>query len=150
MKPPICLLLLRDMLNLVALRLLALIRHSVLALLARFSIALVFWQSGRSKVEAWLTLKDSTYIMLREQLGLLPPEYLAPIYVYAEHVLPALLLLGFLTRLSAIALLVLTLISQVFLMPTAWLSHLTWAALLLFIIGRGAGRISLDHALGLH
>lgn len=150
MKHLIYLLLVRDVLNLAALSLLAWIRHSLLALLARVAIAMVFLQSGRSKVDGWLTLKDSTYSLLREQLALLPPDLVAPVIVYTEHLFAALLIVGFLTRFSAIALLALTLMTQVLLMPAAWLSHLTWAALLLFIIGRGAGRISLDHALGLH
>jgi putative oxidoreductase len=33
--------------------------------------------------------------------------------------------------------------------PLAWPTHLTWAALMLSLIGRGAGRFALDRMLGL-
>ena len=60
-----------------------------------------------------------------------------------------LLVLGLCTRLSALALLGMTLVIQVFVYPDAWPTHLSWAGLLLYIAGRGAGNISLDRWLGL-
>ena len=33
---------------------------------------------------------------------------------------------------------------QLFIYPDAWPTHLSWAALLLYLIGRGAGALSLD------
>jgi len=42
-----------------------------------------------------------------------------------------------------------TLIIEVFVYPEAWATHLSWAALLLLLLARGAGRWSLDRALGL-
>lgn len=56
-------------------------------------------------------------------------------------------MLGLFTRLSAAALLGMTLVIQVFVYPDAWPTHLSWAALLLNLVGRGAGRLSLDRAL---
>jgi len=38
---------------------------------------------------------------------------------------------------------------QVFVYPSAWPTHLSWAALMLYLIGRGAGPVSLDRVLGL-
>ncbi len=58
-------------------------------------------------------------------------------------------MLGLLTRLSALALLGMTTVIEIFVYPDAWPTHLTWAALLLLLIARGAGRLSLDRALGL-
>jgi putative oxidoreductase len=49
-----------------------------------------------------------------------------------------------LTRLSALALLGMTAVIQVFVYPDAWPTHLTWAGLLLYLIGRGAGPLSFD------
>jgi putative oxidoreductase len=37
----------------------------------------------------------------------------------------------------------------VFVYPDAWATHLTWAGLLLIIIAKGAGKLSLDHKLGI-
>ena len=58
-------------------------------------------------------------------------------------------MLGLATRLSALGLLGMTLVIQFFVYPDAWPTHLSWAALTLYLVGRGAGRVSLDHALGI-
>ena len=67
----------------------------------------------------------------------------------AEHLLPVLLVLGLFTRGAALALLGMTLVIQVLVYPQAWPTHLSWAALLLYLAGRGAGRWALDRRLGL-
>jgi putative oxidoreductase len=78
------------------------------------------------------------------RLPLLPPEIAAYAAATAEHVFPVLLLLGFATRLSALALLVMTLTIQVFVYPAAYATHGVWAAVLLYLLARGGGRYSLD------
>jgi putative oxidoreductase len=60
-----------------------------------------------------------------------------------------LLVLGLFTRLSALALLGMTAVIQIFVYPGAWSTHLTWAALLLYLVARGGGAVSLDRAFGL-
>jgi putative oxidoreductase len=47
------------------------------------------------------------------------------------------LLLGLCTRLSALALLAMTAVIQIFVYPDAWPTHLSWAGLLLYLIARG-------------
>jgi len=42
-----------------------------------------------------------------------------------------------------------TLVIEVFVYPDAWPIHLTWAGLLLLIMARGAGKLSLDNLLNL-
>ncbi len=79
----------------------------------------------------------------------LPPELAAQMAATAEHVFPILLVLGLFTRLSALALLGMTLVIQVFVYPDAWPTHLSWAALMLYLAGRGAGPVSLDRVLGI-
>ena len=79
----------------------------------------------------------------------IPPAWAAKLAAIAEHVLPALILIGLATRLSALALLGMTLVIQVFVYPDAWPTHLSWAALMLYLAGRGAGSLSLDRWLGL-
>jgi len=118
---------------------------------SRVGIAAIFWMSARTKVEGWFTISDSAYLLFREEykLPLLPPELAAQMATVAEHVFPVLLVLGLGTRLSALALLGMTLVIQVFVYPDAWPTHLSWAGLLLYIAGRGAGNLSLDRVLGI-
>jgi putative oxidoreductase len=63
----------------------------------------------------------------------------------AEHVLPVLLLAGLASRLSALGLMVMTLVIQLFVYPDGWPEHVLWFALLLLIVARGPGALSLDH-----
>ncbi|BCG25491.1 hypothetical protein TUM18999_36820 [Pseudomonas tohonis] len=132
-------------------RLHALLPDALLLLVARLGIAGVFFLSGRTKVEGVLSITDSTYELFRSEyaLPLLPPELAAHLATYAEHLFPSLLVLGLCTRLSALALLGMTLVIQVFVYPDAWSTHLSWAGLLLLLVGRGAGAWSLDSRLGL-
>ena len=125
--------------------------HSLLALVNRVAVAGIFWLSARTKVDGWFTVSDSAYMLFREEykLPLLPPELAAQMATVAEHVFPILLVLGLFTRLSALALLGMTLIIQVFVYPDAWPTHLSWAGLMLYLVGRGAGNVSLDRALGI-
>ena len=118
-------------------------------LLARLAIAAVFFLSGRTKVSGLLTIKPSTYYLFETdyRLPLLPPAIAAHAATYAEHLFPLLLVLGLFTRHSASALLIMTLVIEIFVYPDAWPTHLTWAALLLPLIARGGGGVSLDRLL---
>lgn len=128
-----------------------LVGHSFLAVAARAGIGAVFFFSGRTKVDGFLTVNESAYTLFREdyKVPLLPPEFAAHLAAYAEHLLPLLLVLGLATRLSALGLLGMTAVIQVFVYPDAWPTHLTWAVALLYLAGRGAGPLSLDRALGI-
>jgi putative oxidoreductase len=118
---------------------------------ARAAIAAVFFLSGRTKVDGLLTVSDATYELFRTEYRLpgVDPAMAAHAATYTEHVLPLLLVLGMLTRLSALGLLGMTAVIQLFVYPDAWPTHLTWAALLLALLAQGGGRWSLDRALGL-
>lgn len=128
-----------------------LLPDALLYLLVRVGIASIFFLSGRTKVEGLLSITPGTYELFRSEyaLPLLPPELAAHLATYAEHLFPLLLVLGLATRLSALALLGMTLVIEVFVYPDAWSTHLSWAALLLVLVGRGAGAWSLDRRLGL-
>ena len=128
-----------------------LVPHWLLAFAARVAIAAIFFLSGRTKVDGLLTISDTAYLLFREEykVPLLPPEVAAHMAAYAEHLFPILLVLGLFTRLSALALLGMTAVIQFFVYPDAWPTHLSWAALMLYLIGRGAGPLSLDRAIGL-
>lgn len=136
--------------------------YAVLALLARFSIAAVFWKSGQTKIEGLAVdlvqgkvelglprLTASAIDLFREEykLPLLPPELAAHLAAAAEHVFPVLILIGLATRLSALALLIMTLVIQIFVYPDAYPLHGTWAAVLLMLMKYGPSAISMDAAL---
>lgn len=119
----------------------------LIALLLRAGIAAVFWQSGRTKVEGWLSVTDNAIALFRDEykLPLVPPEIAAYAGAYAEHLLPLLLVLGLGTRWAALGLLGMTAVIQILVYPDAWPTHLSWAAPLLYLAARGGGTISLDN-----
>jgi putative oxidoreductase len=136
------------------------IPNTLIAFIARFSIAAVFWKSGQTKVQGfaidivngefdlgWPRLSDSAVALFADEykLPLIAPELAAPLAAIAEHVFPFLLLIGLATRFSALALLGMTLVIQLFVYPDAYATHGTWAALLLYLIARGPGALSIDH-----
>jgi len=127
------------------------IGHPLLALAARLSIAGIFFLSGRTKVEGWLAVSDNAIALFADEyrVPLLSPAVAAHLATWAEHLFPVLLVLGLFTRLSALALLGMTAVIQVFVYPDAWPTHLAWAGLLLYLAGRGAGPASLDRAFGI-
>lgn len=127
----------------------SLLPASVQLLAARFAVAAIFFLSGRTKVEGWFTLKDSTVDLFRYEymLPLVPPEIAAPMAALAEHALPILLVAGLFTRFAALGLLGMTAVIEIFVYPQAWPTHLSWAALLLPLIANGGGTFSIDRML---
>lgn len=132
-------------------RLSAAIPESLIALLLRVGIAVPFFLSGRTKVEGFLTLSPSTEYLFAEEYNvpLLSPDLAAHLATYAEHVLPVLLVLGLLTRISALGLIAMTLVIQLFVVPTGWPTHLLWTGPLVYLLARGPGGWSLDRLLKL-
>ncbi len=141
--------------------LMARIPESAIALLGRFSVAAVFWKSGQTKVEGLSIdivsgsftlgvprLSASAVDLFRDEyrLPLVPPELAATLATLGEHVLPLLLLLGLGTRFAALGLLVMTAVIQLLVYPAAYPTHGVWAAVLLWLMVRGPGAVSIDHA----
>ena len=121
----------------------------LLLLVARLGIASVFFLSGRTKVDGILHITDSTYSLFETEykLPLLSPYVAAHASTYAEHFFPILLVLGLFTRCAALGLLCMTLVIEIFVYPDAWPTHLSWAAILLPLIAKGAGALSMDRLL---
>lgn len=118
-------------------------------LLLRVALAGVFWRSGQTKVVegGFLQIDPSQYDLFASEFSGLPlaPAIAVPLTTYAEHLFPLLLLFGLATRLSAGALLVMTLVIQIFVFPDAWWPvHSLWVAMAAMLIVRGGGLFSLD------
>jgi len=118
---------------------------SLLQLVFRFSIASVFWKSGQSKIASW----DTTILLFTNEyhVPVLSPQFSAAMAATFELGCSALILFGLLTRLATLPLLGMVFVIQTFVYPENWVEHLTWTAVLLFLLTRGPGAISLDRLL---
>ena len=119
---------------------------SAISLVSRFAIADVFWRSGETKVEGW-QVTQTTIDLFREEyrVPLLSPEVAAYMAAIQEHLFSVLLVIGLASRLSALGLFGMTMVIQIFVYPANWPDHLLWSSVLLYIIARGPGAISLDY-----
>ena len=116
--------------------------YALLALPLRLAVATVFWNSGMTKLADWnatLSLFVDEY-----KVPLLPPDLAANLALSIEVTTPVLLVLGLLTRPAALVLLGMTAVIEIFVYPQAWPTHIQWAAMLLVLLCRGAGALSLD------
>jgi putative oxidoreductase len=119
--------------------------YAVLALLLRLGVAWIFWSSAQVKLINW----QRTIDLFAEEyrVPVLPPELAAGMALSIELAAPILLVLGLLTRFAVVVLLGMTAVIQVFVYPEAWPTHLQWTAMMLVLLCRGAGALSLDHYL---
>ena len=126
-----------------ALRRLDGVPYTVLAIPLRLAVATVFWNSAMTKLANWNTAVE---LFVEEyKVPLLPPELAAYMAVSIELATPVLLMLGLATRAASLVLLGMTAVIEVLVYPQAWPTHIQWAAMLLILLCRGAGKLSLDH-----
>ena len=120
--------------------------YTLLALPLRVGAAAVFWNSSQAKLANW----DTTIELFTEdyKVPLLPPEIAANMALSIELTTPVLLVLGLLTRASALVLLGMTAVIEIFVFPLAWPTHIQWAAMLLMLLCRGPGKLSLITSCG--
>jgi putative oxidoreductase len=117
----------------------------VLALPLRFAVAWIFWNAGQVKLINWqrtIELFTDEY-----RVPLLPPELAATMALSIELAGPILLVFGLFTRAAMLVMLGMTAVIQTFVYPDAWPTHLQWTAMMLVLLCRGAGAVSLDHLL---
>jgi putative oxidoreductase len=116
--------------------------YAALAVPLRLAVAVVFWNSAMTKLANW----DTALALFAEEyrVPLLPPELAAYMAVSIELTTPVLLVLGVFTRAASLVLLAMTFVIEVFVYPQAWPTHLQWAAMLLVLLCRGAGALSVD------
>lgn len=129
-----------------------------ISLAARLSLFMVFWRSVQTKINgltifdqhfAFWNLTDSAVLLFRYEysLPLLDPRLAAYLATFGEFFLGLMLLVGLFTRFAALGLLVMTLVIQIFVYPSAWSTHLLWAVGLLLLIRNGADSLSVDRLL---
>lgn len=130
--------------------------ESIALLLARVALGLIFWRSYETKVVegTWLQIDETQYFIFANEFTGLPisPDLAVPMTVYAEFLLPILLIAGLFSRFAAAGLAVMALVIQIFVFPT-WAHFFGWditvLALAAIIISRGPGLFSIDKGLSL-
>ena len=112
-------------------------------LLFRLAIASVFLPAGFLKLASW----ESTLALFQDEykVPVLAPAVAAVLATMFEIACSALLIAGLATRLATLPLLAQIVTIQLFVYPQAWHEHLVWGSILLFLVTRGAGDVSLDH-----
>jgi putative oxidoreductase len=120
---------------------------SVHQLLFRLAVAGVFFRTGLQKARGW----ETTVALFSDEYKLpgLPPEIAAVVATCFELGCSSLLILGLATRLATLPLLGMILTIQLFVYPQAWPEHLVWSSILVFLLTRGPGAISLDRMIGI-
>lgn len=118
---------------------------SLVQLVGRLAIAGVFLRAGLQKLAGW----ETTLALFSEEykLPLLPPELAATMATATEVGCSILILLGLATRAATLPFFGMILTIQLFVFPQAWPEHLTWTAILLVLLTRGAGALSVDRLL---
>ncbi|MBX2858539.1 MAG: DoxX family protein [Cellvibrionaceae bacterium] len=129
----------------------------LIGLSARVAIFMVFWPSAQTKITggkllgqnfAFWNVTETTFLLFENEYAvpILPSNISAYLATFGEFFFALFILLGIFTRLSAAGLLGITAVIQLFVYPDIWITHLIWAALLIYLLKNGAGAVSIDTA----
>lgn len=116
---------------------------SLVQLIMRIAVGSVFFNAGLLKYRSW----EITLLLFRDEytVPLFGPTALARMATFNELTFSTLLFLGLATRLATLPFLGMIVVIQTFVYPNAWIEHLVWTSILLFLLTRGGGALSLDH-----
>jgi putative oxidoreductase len=116
---------------------------SIIQLAMRVGVGAVFFKAGLLKYNSW----EFTVQLFRDEykVPLLDPAVAARVAMIQELTVPLLLFAGLATRIATVPLLGMIAVIQTFVYPNAWTEHLVWASMLVFLLTRGPGTLSLDH-----
>jgi len=116
---------------------------SILQLAMRIGVGAVFFRAGLIKYNS----PEFTVLLFRDeyQVPVLAPEVAARMATINELTIPVLLFVGLATRLATLPLLGMIAVIQSFVYPNAWSDHLLWGSVLVFLLTRGPGVLSLDY-----
>ena len=116
---------------------------SIIQLAMRIAVGSVFFKAGLLKFSSFefaVKLFEDEY-----KVPVLSPIVAARLAMFNELTWPIFLFLGLATRFATLPLLVMISVIQIFVYPQAWSDNLLWASILVFLLTRGAGALSLDH-----
>ena len=120
-------------------------------LVLRIWVANVFWKSGLTKIS---NLSSTMYLFEYEYaVPIIPFEIAAYLAIAAELVLPLLLVFGIAARAAAGALFVFNIVAVISyptLNAAGIVQHQVWGVMLLVLLLRGPGKISIDHFIRKH
>jgi putative oxidoreductase len=116
---------------------------SIIQLAMRIGVGAAFFRSGLLKVNSW----EFAVQLFRDEykVPLLDPQLAAQVATVVELGVPLFLFAGLATRPATLPLLGMIAVIQIFVYPNAWSDHLLWGSILVFLLTRGPGAISLDH-----
>ncbi|HET7133736.1 MAG TPA: DoxX family protein [Gammaproteobacteria bacterium] len=116
---------------------------SIIQLAMRVGVGAAFFRSGLLKIGSW----EFAVQLFRDEykVPLLDPVVAAKMATALELGVPWLLFLGIATRVATLPLLGMIAVIQIFVYPNAWSDHLLWTSILVFLLTRGPGALSVDH-----
>ena len=116
---------------------------SIIQLAMRIAVGAAFFRSGLLKVNSW----EFAVQLFRDEykVPVLDPLLAAQLATVVELGVPLFLFAGLATRLATLPLLGMIAVIQIFVYPNAWSDHLLWGSILVFLLTRGPGAISLDY-----
>jgi putative oxidoreductase len=116
---------------------------SGILLTMRIAIGAVFLNAGLMKYRSF----EMTLMLFREEykVPLIDAGVAARMATFNELTFSVLLIVGLATRLATLPFLGMLAVIQTFVYPQAWVEHLIWASILILLLTRGAGTLSIDH-----
>ncbi|HYR84356.1 MAG TPA: DoxX family protein [Terriglobia bacterium] len=121
---------------------------SIIQLMMRVGVGLVFFNAGLLKYRSFefaVKLFEEEY-----KVPVLAPAIAARTAMFNELTWPIFLFLGLATRLATLPLLGMITVIQIFVYPSAWPDHVLWGSILIFLLTRGPGALSLDYLIYRH
>jgi len=115
---------------------------SLVQLAMRIGVGSVFFSAGLLKFHS----PELTFLLFRDEykVPFFDPALMARMATFNELTFSTLLMLGLATRVATLPMLGMIAVIQTFVYPEAWIEHVVWASILLFLLTRGAGALSLD------
>src|SRR6202007_601551 len=116
---------------------------SLIPVMMRVGVGLGFFKAGLLKYQSFefaVKLFEDEY-----KVPVLAPAIAARLAMFNELTTSTLLFLGLATRLVTLPLFGMISVIQVFVYPTAWPDHVLWGSILLFLLTRGPGSLSVDY-----
>jgi len=116
---------------------------AIVLLAMRIGVGSVFFKAGLLKYQSFefaVKLFEDEY-----KVPLLSPIVAARLTMFNELTWPVFLFLGLATRFATLPILGSIAVIQLFVYPSAWTENLVWASILVLLLTRGAGTLSVDH-----